>query len=333
MNHSLLLWGGFNLFVLALLALDLGVVHRHARALSMREALGWTVVWVALALAFNAGLWFWAGSQKALEFFVGYVLEKSLSVDNLFVFALVFSYFGVAPKYQHKVLFWGIIGALFMRGAMIGLGTALIHRFSWVLYIFGVFLVLTGVRLAFTRVSELKPDQNLVVRLVRRIFPIRQYPADQRFFVREGGRICGTTLLLVLLCVEVTDLMFATDSIPAIFAVTQDPFVIYTSNVFAILGLRSLYFVLAAAIPLFHYLRPAISMVLAFVGSKMLLAQTPCKIGTVAALVVVAAVLSTAIVASILRSKWRAKARRSPGFTQADKPTLRLHPVSQVRRL
>lgn len=333
MSYSLLLWGGFNLFVLTLLALDLGVVHRNARTLSVREALAWTFFWVALAFAFNASLWFLAGPQKALEFLAGYVLEKSLSVDNLFVFALVFSYFGVVPKYQHKVLFWGIIGALLMRGMMIGLGTALINQFSWILYIFGAFLVLTGLRLALRKGVEIKPDQNLVVRVLRRILPIRQGCGGQRFFVRDGGRIVATPLLLVLVCVEVTDVIFATDSIPAIFSVTQDPFVIYTSNVFAILGLRSLYFVLAAAIPLFHYLKPALSVVLAFVGTKMLLAQTTLRIGTLAALIVVASVLSIAIVASGIRARRRAIREWPPGSTHTGKPSLSLHPLSHARRL
>lgn len=332
MSYSLLLWVGFNLFVLALLALDLGVVHRHARALSIREALAWTVVWVVLALIFNAGLWFWVGPQKALEFFAGYVLEKSLSVDNLFVFALVFAYFGLEPKYQHKVLFWGIIGALLMRGIMIGVGVALIHRFSWILYIFGAFLVLTGLRLAFRKGIEVKPDHNPIIRTFRRILPIRQRSGEQRFLVRERGQIFATPLLLVLVCVEVTDLMFATDSIPAVFAVTQDPFVIYTSNVFAILGLRSLYFVLAGAIPLFYYLKPALSIVLAFAGTKMLLAQTALKIATLTALIVVASVLAIAIIASVLRSKKLANAERSRSATPRSEPSLSLNPLSHARR-
>jgi tellurite resistance protein TerC len=333
MNRSLWLWGGFNLFIVALLALDLGVFHRRAHALKVREALAWTAAWVALALAFNAGLWFWSGPQKALEFFAAYVLEKSLSVDNLFVFALVFTYFGVTPKYQHKVLFCGIIGALVMRGTMIALGTALIHRFSWIHYIFGAFLVLTGLRLAFKRGIEITPDQNLVVRIFRRILPVCQRSGEQHFFVREAGKIFTTPLLLVLVCVEITDLMFATDSIPAIFAVTVDPFVIYTSNVFALLGLRSLYFVLAGVIPLFHYLKPALSVVLGFVGTKMLLAHTAWKIGTLAALIVVATVLFIAIVASIIRARRRAISALSQVSAPNNSPSMSLHPLSYPRRL
>jgi TerC family integral membrane protein len=306
MTQSLWLWGAFNLFVLALLALDLGVFHRRARAPTMGEALAWTAGWVALALGFNVGLWHLAGSQKALEFFAGYVLEKSPSVDNLFVFALVFSYFGVPPKYQHKVLFWGILGALLMRGTLIGLGTALIQRFSWILYFFGAFLVFTGLRFAFKKRIEVHPDQNPVVRVFQKLVPVCQRFDEQRFFVREAGRLYATPLLVVLLCVEVTDLMFATDSIPAVFAVTLDPFIVYTSNVFAILGLRSLYFVLAGAIPLFHYLKPGLAVVLVFVGAKMLLTHTAWKIGTVPALVVVAVVLTVAILASIVRTRMQA---------------------------
>lgn len=316
MDQSLWLWGAFNLFVLAMLALDLGVFHRRACEVSIRQALGWTAFWIFLALAFNAGVWHFAGPDKAMEFFAGYLLEKSLSVDNLFVFALVFTYFGVEPKYQHKVLFWGILGALVMRGAMIGLGVALIQRFSWILYLFGAFLVLTGLRLAFKKRLEVHPDQNLVVRVFQRLVPV-QGPTDQpHFFVREAGRLCATPLLLVLLCVEVTDLMFATDSIPAVFAVTLDPFIVYTSNVFAILGLRSLYFVLAGVIPLFHYLKPGLAIVLVFVGAKMLLAHTAWRISTVAALLVVAAVLLVAVVASVLRTRLQAIARPAGGRRQ-----------------
>jgi tellurite resistance protein TerC len=305
MAQSFWLWSGFNLFVVAMLALDLGVFHRRACELTIHQALAWTAGWVVLAMGFNAGLWYFAGSQKALEFFAGYLLEKSLSVDNLFVFALVFTYFGVAPKYQHKVLFWGILGALVMRGAMIGLGAALTQRFSWILYAFGAFLIFTGLRLAFKRRIEVHPAHNPVVRVIQKLVPISGDIDDPRFFIREAGRLCATPLLVVLTCVEVTDLMFATDSIPAIFAVTLDPFIVYTSNVFAILGLRSLYFVLAGAIPLFHYLKAGLSIILVFVGAKMLLAHTEWRISTVLALLVVAVILIAAIVASILRKRIR----------------------------
>ncbi len=312
MAHSPWLWGGFNLFVLAMLALDLGVFHRQAAALSVRAALGWTAGWVALALAFNAALWHFLGAQEALDFFAGYVLEKSLSVDNLFVFALVFGYFGVPLKYQHKVLFWGVLGALLMRGAMIMLGTALIHRFAWLLYLFGAFLVFTGLRFAFKRQIEVHPEHNPVVRLFHQLVPVSDHFDQERFIVRRAGRLCATPLLVVLVCVEVTDLMFATDSIPAVFAVTLDPFIVYTSNVFAILGLRSLYFVLAGAIPLFHYLKPGLALVLIFVGAKMLLAHTSWRIGTVPALIVVAVLLIVAVLASVVRGRGRAAAGDTP---------------------
>ncbi len=320
MTQSLWLWVGFNLFVLAMLALDLGLFHRQARAPTIRQALAWTAGWVALALGFDAALWHFAGSQKALEFFAGYLLEKSLSVDNLFVFALIFSYFGFPSKYQHKVLFWGILGALLMRGAMIGLGTALIQRFSWILYLFGAFLVFTGLRLAFKKRIEVHPGQNVVVRGLQKLVPIRQGFDDPRFFVRDAGRICATPLLVVLLCVEVTDVMFATDSIPAVFGVTVDPFIVYTSNVFAILGLRSLYFVLSGAIPLFRYLKAGLAVVLVFIGAKMLLAHTAWKIGTVPALLVVALVLTVAIVASIALPRLHAISASAPKPAHAESP-------------
>lgn len=301
MNPSAWLWAGFNLFVLALLALDLGLFHRRARAITLRESLGWTAGWVALALVFNAGVWHFAGQEKALEFFTAYLIEKSLSVDNLFVFALVFSYFGVALKYQHNVLFWGILGALLMRGAMIGLGTSLLHHFNWLLYPFGAFLLFTGLRMAFKKEIAVHPDQNPVVRAFRKLVPVSQDFCEYRFFVREAGSLCATPLMVVLVCVEVTDLMFATDSIPAIFAVTLDPFIIYTSNVFAILGLRSLYFALAGMMGSFRYLKFGLSLILVFIGVKMLLAHTAWKIGTLPALLVVAVVLAASVAFSFLR--------------------------------
>ncbi len=325
MAQSTWLWVGFNLFVLAMLALDLGLLHRRARELSIRQALAWTAGWIALALGFNGGLWYFAGSQKALEFVAGYLLEKSLSVDNLFVFALIFSYFGVPREYQHKVLFWGILGALVMRGTMIGLGTALIQRFSWILYVFGAVLIFTGLRLAFKKRIEVHPDQNPVVRAFRKLVPVQEHSEGPRFFVREAGVLCATPLLVVLLCVEVTDIMFATDSIPAIFAVTVDPFIVYTSNVFAILGLRSLYFVLAGVIPLFHYLRPGLAVVLVFVGAKMLLAHTPWKIGTLPALLVVAVILAVAVAASIVRTRIQAVAASQRKLPPAEDSFLSLH--------
>jgi tellurite resistance protein TerC len=242
------LWIGFNLIVLTMLALDLGVFNRKAHVITWREAAVWSVVWIGLALAFNAVLYLWQGREIGLQFLTGYLIEKSLSVDNIFIFVLLFSAFTVPAAYQHRVLFWGVLGALVMRGALIGLGTALIEAFHWMLYLFGAFLVVTGIRLAVHRKQDVHPDKNPVVRLARRLFPVTTGYEGARFVVRRGGRRWITPLLIVLLLVESTDLLFALDSIPAILAITTDPFIVYTSNVFAILGLRSLYFLLASSI-------------------------------------------------------------------------------------
>jgi tellurite resistance protein TerC len=300
MTASVWNWVGFAAFILAMLALDLGVFHRKARIVSFKEALGWTAIWVTLALLFNLGVWYFAGEKKALEFFTGYLIEKSLSVDNVFVFALIFSYFAVPRAWQHKVLFWGVLGAMIMRLVMIGAGAALISRFNWLLYLFGVFLIFTGIRMAFRRIEQITPDRNLIVRWFRKCIPVTHGYREDRFVVHESGRWLATPLVIVLVCLEGTDLMFATDSIPAIFAVTLDPFILYTSNVFAILGLRSLYFVLAGAMNLFRYLQLGLGVVLAFIGIKMLLAHTAWKIDTLPALLVVATVLTISVIASVI---------------------------------
>jgi tellurite resistance protein TerC len=301
MNDQIWLWIGFNLFVLAMLALDLGVFHRKAHVVTFRESLAWTVVWVALALLFNAGVWHYYGSQKALQFFTGYLIEKSLSVDNVFVFALLFSYFAVPPVYQHKVLFWGILGALVMRAVMIAAGATLIAKFTWIIYLFGAFLILTGIKMVFKREGEIHPERNPVVRWFKKLMPVTTDYRRDRFFVVENGVRHATPLFVVLLLVEASDLIFAVDSIPAIFAVTTDPFIVYTSNVFAILGLRSLYFALAGVMDKFHYLKIGLGAVLAFVGVKMLLAHTPYKIDTLLSLAVVVSILALSIAASLLR--------------------------------
>jgi tellurite resistance protein TerC len=302
-EHRVWLWIGFNVFVLAMLALDLGVFHRQAHVVRFKESLVWTVVWVVLALLFNLGLWHFAGGTVALQFLTGYLIEKSLSVDNVFVFALLFSYFAVPPLYQHKVLFWGVLGALVMRALMIGVGTALIASFSWVMYLFGAFLIVTGLKMIVKREEEIHPERNPVVRWFKKLMPVtNEYRAD-RFFVVQDGRRWATPLFVVLLLVEVSDLVFAVDSIPAIFAVTEDPFIVYTSNVFAILGLRSLYFALAGILDKFHYLKVGLGVVLAFVGVKMLLAHTAWKIDTLLALGVVVLVLAASVVASLLWPK------------------------------
>lgn len=316
----LALWVGFNLFVLALLALDLGVFHRQAHEVSLKEAAIWSVVWISLALTFNGLLYlFWerllpnsgySASEAGLAFLTGYLIEKALSVDNIFVFVLLFSYFAVPAKYQHRVLFWGIIGALLMRGTMIIAGAALIERFHWILWFFGTFLVFTGIKLATAKEEAVDPEQNPIVRIARRWLPISKHYDGQRFLTVQNGVRMATPLLLVLIVVETTDLMFAFDSIPAIFAVTEHAFLVYTSNVFAILGLRALYFVLAGVMHQFHYLKLGLAVVLAFVGIKMLLPDTSqflfgvsYHIPTLVSLGVVASVLTLAIGASLLRAR------------------------------
>lgn len=303
MTESLWLWVGFNGFILAMLALDLGVFHRKPHVVSLKESLTWTGVWVVLALGFNAGVWHYAGPGKALEFFTGYLIEKSLSVDNAFLFALLFSYFAVPSKYQHKVLFWGILGALLMRAIMIALGTALITRFAWIIYVFGAFLILTGIKMIVKRDEAIHPERNPVVKWVKKRMPVTPEYRGDRFFVRENGVRMATPLFVALLLVEVTDLIFAVDSIPAIFAVTKDPFIVYTSNVFAILGLRSLYFALADVMNKFHYLKTGLGVVLSFVGVKMILAHTAWKIDTLVSLGVIVLILATSVVWSLLRPK------------------------------
>jgi tellurite resistance protein TerC len=253
-------WIGFNVFILGLLALDLFVFHRDAHEVKLKEAAGWSVVWVVIALAFNFGLYYFRGKEAGLEFLTGYLIEKALSVDNIFVFVLIFAYFRVPPKYQHRVLFWGILGALIMRGAMIGAGAYLITQFHWIIYVFGAFLVFTGFRMATQNEHTIEPESNPVIRLIRRFYPVTNVYHGQSFFVwepdvRDRVRKVATPLFVVLVLIETTDLIFAVDSIPAIFAISQDPFIVYTSNVFAILGLRALYFLLAGVIHRFHFLK------------------------------------------------------------------------------
>ena len=297
---SPLFWLGFTVFVLFMLALDLGVFHRTAHDVSSREALGWVLTWVSLALAFNVLLYFQFGSQRALEFLTGYIIEYSLSMDNIFVFILVFRYFAVPSGAHHRVLFWGILGALVMRAIFILVGTVLLQRFHWVIYIFGAFLVYTGIKMLRGTEVEVRPERNPAVRLFQKYIPMSNQYAGASFWVRQGGRSYATPLMLVLVVVEATDLVFAVDSIPAIFAVTLDPFIVYTSNVFAILGLRSLYFLLAAAMKKFHYLSLGLGLVLSFVGVKMLVSGIyPIPISV--SLAVVAAILGAAVGASLLR--------------------------------
>jgi tellurite resistance protein TerC len=302
LSGNIWLWIGFNVFVLAMLALDLGVFHRKAHTVSITEASIWSIVWITLALTFNAGLYFFSGPEPALQFFTGYLIEKSLSVDNIFVFVLLFSYFAVPAAYQHRVLFWGVLGALLMRGIMIVLGAVLLDRFHWIIYLFGAFLIVTGVRMAFHQEAKVHPERNPLLKLVRLILPVTHDYEHDRFVVRRAGHVLLTPLLLVLLVVETTDVIFALDSIPAIFAVTQNPFLVYTSNVFAILGLRSLYFVFANAMGRFSYLKLGLAVVLSFVGVKMILADI-FHVPTALSLGVIAVVLTVAIVASIMRTR------------------------------
>jgi tellurite resistance protein TerC len=302
LSGTIWLWIGFNVFVLAMLALDLGMFHRKAHAISIKGASIWSVVWIILAMAFNAGVYFFSGPEPALQFFTGYLIEKSLSVDNIFVFGLLFTSFNVPAAYQHRVLFWGVLGALVMRGILIVLGTSLLDTFHWIIYLFGAFLIFTGVRMAFHKEEEVHPERNPLLKLVRRIVPVTHGYERDRFIVRRAGQVLVTPLLLVLLAVETTDLIFALDSIPAIFAVTLDPFIVYTSNVFAILGLRSLYFVFANAMAKFYYLKLGLAVVLSFVGVKMVLADIY-HIPTTLSLAVIAVVLATAIVASVVRAR------------------------------
>jgi tellurite resistance protein TerC len=296
------LWLGFTLFVFAMLALDLGVFHRKAHEIGIREALTWTAVWVSLALAFNLGVYIWFGPERALEFLTGYLIEKALSVDNIFVFIVIFSTFAVPPRLQHRVLFWGIVGALVMRALFIVLGAALLHKFHWIAYLFGVFLVFTGIKLLVQRTVEVHPEHNPLFRLFNRLVPSVSHYESAHFTVVEAGKRCATPLLLVLVAVETTDIVFAVDSIPAIFAITTDPFIVFTSNIFAILGLRALYFALAGMMGKFHYLKVGLALVLVFVGAKMLLAGLY-KVPIVASLGAIAALLGGSVVASLLRSK------------------------------
>jgi tellurite resistance protein TerC len=294
------LWIGFNLFVLAMLALDLGVFHRKSHEVGLKEALAWSGVWIGLALAFNVGVYFWRGSETALQFLTGYLIEKSLSVDNIFIFLIIFSYFKVPSLLQHKVLFWGILGALIMRAALIVVGAALIAKFHWIIYLFGAFLIFTGLKMALQKEVELQPDKNPVVRLFKKVMPVTADYRGDRFFVWENARWAATPLFVVLLIIEMTDLIFAVDSIPAIFAITTDAFIVYTSNVFAILGLRSLYFALAGVAGKFHYLKLGLAVVLVFVGSKMALVDLY-KVPVGVSLGVIALVLGASVAASL---KW-----------------------------
>lgn len=295
-------WVGFILAILFFLALDLGVFHRKAHVVSFREALGWTAIWFAIAMLFALGLRSMRGGEEALEFVTGYLIELSLSMDNVFVIAVIFGFFKVPAQYQHRVLFWGILGALVMRGLMIWLGAEMIQAYHWTLYVFGVFLIITGIKMMVAEDDDVNPENNPVLKLARRYFPVVSNYEGQHFVVIENGRRMLTPMALVLLMVETTDLVFALDSIPAIFAVTTDTFIVFTSNVFAILGLRSLYFVLAGAIGYFRYLKYGLALVLAFIGFKMLIVEY-WKIPIGISLGIVAGIILGAIALSVVAAR------------------------------
>ena len=293
-------WGFFFMLLFGMLALDLGVFNRREHRIGLREAVFWSVVWTLVALAFNAWVYYRFGRQFGLEFLTGYVIERSLSFDNIFVFIVIFNYFAVPAQYQHRVLFWGILGALISRGVFIAMGTALITRFEWLILVFGAFLVYTGVKIFTEKETEVHPERNPVVRLFQRFVPLTGSYHGKHFFVHEDGRLKATPLMLVLVVVEATDVVFAVDSIPAVFGVTTNAFIVFTSNIFAILGLRALYFLLAGLMHKFHYLSYGLGLVLVFVGGKML-AERWIHIPTELSLGIVLGVLTLAILASLLR--------------------------------
>lgn len=273
MQESLVVWTGFHIFVVIMLGLDLFVFHKDAHEIKLKEALTWSAVWILLALLFNIGIFFYMGKLHALEFFTGYLIEKSLSVDNLFVFLTVFSAFGISQKYQHTILFWGIIGALVLRAIFIFSGIALINKFGWIMYVFGGFLIITGLKMLFSEEKEKRPQDHWLIKWSKKRFPFTDVLHGKKFLIKENGKVLGTPLLLVLIVIESTDLIFAVDSIPAILAVSRDPFIVYTSNIFAIMGLRSLYFALAGLMSLFTYLKFGLAAILIFVGIKLSLSQ------------------------------------------------------------
>lgn len=302
MDDTALLWIGFNAFVLVMLALDLGVFHRKTHVLSVKEALVWTAVWITLAMLFNVFIYYQFGKDLAIEFFTGYLIEKSLSVDNIFVILLIFSYFDVPPLYQHKVLFLGILGALVMRAGFIFAGIELIHRFHWLIYIFGGFLIVTGFRMLFSDDSKIDLEKNFFVRGIQMIIPITKNYEGEKFFTRKEGSLWATPLFLALVVIEGTDLIFAVDSIPAILAISEEPFIVYTSNVFAILGLRSLYFALAGIEKYFRYLKVGLAAILVFVGTKMAIADLY-KIPVEVSLITIACILIISMIASVWKIK------------------------------
>jgi tellurite resistance protein TerC len=302
MGDHLVFWIGFNVFVIVMLALDLGVFHKHIHKVPVKEAVIWTLVWVTLAMIFDILIYIDMGPTKALEFLTGYVIEYSLSVDNIFVFILIFSFFAVNEKYQHKVLFWGIIGALVMRAIFIFTGVALIARFHWIIYIFGGFLIITGIRMLFHGETKIDPEKNPVVRFFKRFLPVTHTMHEDKFFIRQNLKTYATPLFLCLLIIETSDLIFAVDSIPAVLAISQDSFIVYTSNIFAIMGLRSLYFAVSGIMEYFRFLKTGLAFVLTFVGVKMCTSSLV-EIPVIFSLLIIISILLISIIASILIKK------------------------------
>lgn len=294
-----IIWIAFIVFIIGLLVLDLWVFHRKSHTIKVREALLLSAFWIALALLFNLGVYFWKGQEIALQFFAAYLLEKSLSVDNLFVFLLIFSYFNVPAPYQHKVLFWGILGALIMRGIFIAAGVVLITKFHWIIYIFGAFLILTGIKMAFQKDKEIHPEKNPIIKLFKKIMPTTASYENDRFFIKRDSRLWATPLFIVLLVIETTDVVFAVDSVPAVLAISHDPFIVYSSNVFAILGLRALFFALSGILRMFRYLNYGLSLILVFIGVKMLLSGSY-KMPIWITLTVLAVILAVSIALSLI---------------------------------
>lgn len=301
------LWVGFTGFILGLLAIDLGIFHRRAHEVGFREALSWSAVWVVLSLGFNVLVYVWFGRDRALEFLAGYLIEKALSVDNIFVFLVIFSYFGVPRAYQHRVLFWGILGALVMRGVFIVLGAALLQAFHWIIYLFGLLLIVTGYKMLRAGDVEVHPERNPIYRAFTRLVPAVNEYRGAHFFTIENGRRHATPLLLVLVAIECTDLVFAVDSIPAIFAITRDPFIVYTSNIFAILGLRAMFFMLSSVMAMFTHLKVGLALVLVFVGTKMLVSDLY-HVPITISLAVVALLIGGSIVSSLAAARRAAAA-------------------------
>ncbi|MFA0767110.1 MAG: hypothetical protein OXFUSZZB_000438 [Candidatus Fervidibacter sp.] len=308
-------WFGFLAVVGLMLAIDLGIFHRHAHIVSLREAAIWSVVWVVVALLFNLVILFWMGKREALEFLTGYLVEKALSADNIFVFAVLFNYFAVPPAYRHRVLFWGVLGAIVMRFAFIMAGAALLKKFHWVVYIFGIIVILSGIKLLRQRDGQVDPEKNPVIQLARRFLPLTPHYVGQQFVVRDDGRFVFTPLALVLLAVETTDVVFAVDSVPAIFAITRDPFIVFTSNICAILGLRALYFLLEGVMKLFRYLDEGLAIILVFIGIKMLLSEVyPIPVGLSLGFVLL--VLTITIVLSL----WAERRERAAALANPNHP-------------